>query len=737
MKKYYIFTFLIFITHHHLFSQINDGSFPLSWNLKVDTKVTKVVLPAPNREELCKQDEQEVGGPYQFGIELPVEITLNEFEQQQTENGKLYRIAIVSKGSTSLNINFQRFVIQPGTKMWVYDPSKSYKLGGFTWRNVNKHENFATIPLPVDELIVELYEPYSNIGTSDIIISGVVTGYRPVHGEKSGFGQSGACNVNINCDIASGWENERQAVVMLLTANNTRKCTGTLINNTAQDGTPYVLTAKHCNTATNAIFMFNYQSPDCSNIDGPTNQVLQGCEIVAENAFSDFTLLKLDQNPLPDFNPFFAGWSRSNVPSPKSYCIHHPSGDIKKFSVDSNAVVSSGYVSQPDSLNNHWRVLDWDLGTTEAGSSGSPLFNAQHQITGQLHGGFAACNNNLSDYYGRFDVSWQYGSTPDSRLKEWLDPNNTDSITMPGIYFSSPFYNRDIKINQIIQPDAVVCDSVISPRISVISWGSDTVTSITIQYGYGQELFEYTWTGSLVFLQQTIVELPSLSVPSPSNYLFTANVIAVNNLPDENTGNNSLNKPFERVVGKSFVLQFTTDAYPQENSISIIDENGNQTFSAISFLPNQVNEYNLCFRPACYTVTVTDSYGDGICCQYGQGMFILREKNGDYVAKFHFFTDTISFKFCTPIQYFTQELFVVYPNPASGTSTILLNPEIQDDVLELSLFDLNGKIFYQENISGSYYHTFNILGLPTGIYVLLLRNETTGKSWKEKLIVLN
>ncbi|MCX7743220.1 MAG: T9SS type A sorting domain-containing protein [Flavobacteriales bacterium] len=737
MKKYYLFVILITLVSRHLYAQINDGSLPLSWNLKLANKYKEVHLPPPNRQELYKQDEQELGGPYRFGIEQPVEITLEDFEQKQIEKGKLYQLAIISKGSTSLNVNFQRFVIQPGTQMWVYDPSNSYKLGGFTWRNVNKHQNFATLPLPVDHIIIEVFEPLNNIGSSEIIISGIVTGYRPLLSEKAGFGQSGACNVNINCEIATGWENERQAVVMLLTANNTRKCTGTLINNTAQDGTPYILTAKHCNTATNAIFMFNYQSLDCSIVDGPTNQVLQGCEIMSENAFSDFTLLKLDQNPLPDFNPFFAGWSRSNTPSPMSYCIHHPSGDIKKFSVDSNAVVSSGYVNQPDSLNNHWKVIDWDVGTTEAGSSGSPLFNAQHQITGQLHGGYAACNNNLSDYYGRFDVSWQYGNTPNTRLKEWLDPNNTDSISMPGMYFSTPFYNRDIKINQIIEPDAVICDSILSPRISIISWGSDTVSSITIQYGLGQELNEYTWTGNLVFLQQAIIQFPAIHVPSPTNYLFTVNVVAVNSMPDENHGNDSLNRAFERVVGNPFILQFTTDAYPQENSISIIDENGNQTFSAISFQPNQINEYNLCFRPACYKVTLTDSFGDGICCQYGQGMFILREKNGDYVAKFHLFTDTITFKFCTPIQYFTQELFKVYPNPAVETSTILINPDIQNDVLEFSVYDLNGKSIYQENISGAYFRTLNLLGLPGGIYILMLRNETTGKIWKEKLIVLN
>lgn len=737
MKIYAVLLFLYLSIYLRIHSQVNDASTPASWNLSVTDKIPLIILPSPDKEALHRQDEFETGGPYQFGIEQTTDITLDDFDKIDLNGGKLYRLSVSSTGSLSLNINFSRFVIQPGTRMWVYDPSKTYKLGGFTWRNVNTHFNFATVPLPVDHLIIELYEPDENQGTSDIEISGVVTGYRPLLAEKAGFGQSGSCNVNINCDLASGWENERQAVVMLLTANNTRKCTGTLINNTAQDGTPYVITAKHCNTATNAIFMFNYQSPDCSNIDGQTNQVLQGCEIVAENTYSDFTLIKLDQNPLPDFNPFFAGWSRSNIASTMSYCIHHPSGDIKKFSVDSNVVVSSGYVNQPDSLNNHWRVIDWDLGTTEAGSSGSPLFNNQHQITGQLHGGYASCNNNLSDYYGRFDVSWQYGNTPNSRLKEWLDPSNTDSMAMPGMYFSNPFYNRDIKLSQIIQPNPVICDSVISPKILVVSWGSDPVTSITVKYGIGQDVQQYIWTGNLQFLHQAMIELPQILISEASSYLLTVKIEEVNMLADENSGNDSLSKSFERVVGNPYVLQFTTDAYPQENRITITGEDENQVFSAISFQPNQVNEYNLCFKPACYTVTLTDSYGDGICCEYGQGMFLLREKDGDYVAKFHFFTDTISFRFCTPIHYFTNELFIVYPNPAAGSCTLLLNPQIQNDELELSFIDLNGKIIYQENFSGEYYHTLNLFGLRGGIYVLMLRDATTGKIWKEKLIVLD
>ena len=70
----------------------------------------------------------------------------------------------------------------------------------------------------------------------------------------------------------------------------------------------------------------------------------------------------------------------------------------------------------------HLRITDWDLGTTEPGSSGSPLFSPEQRIVGQLHGGGAACGNNLSDWYGRLAVSWNAGGTAATRLRDWLDP---------------------------------------------------------------------------------------------------------------------------------------------------------------------------------------------------------------------------------------------------------------------------------------------------------------------------
>ncbi|VAX42280.1 Lysyl endopeptidase [hydrothermal vent metagenome] len=76
----------------------------------------------------------------------------------------------------------------------------------------------------------------------------------------------------------------------------------------------------------------------------------------------------------------------------------------------------------------HVKVTDWDTGTTEPGSSGSPLFNQDHRVIGQLHGGYAACGNDDADWYGKFSVSWT-GSSSSNRLVDHLDSAGTGSLT--------------------------------------------------------------------------------------------------------------------------------------------------------------------------------------------------------------------------------------------------------------------------------------------------------------------
>ena len=98
-----------------------------------------------------------------------------------------------------------------------------------------------------------------------------------------------------------------------------------------------------------------------------TNTIVGATQLVFDDA-SDVQLLRLNvpQAPQP-FPVFLAGWDRTDVPPSSSVIIHHPAGDVKKISRDDDA---------PGRFQGFWRILDWEAGVSEGGSSGAPPFDA-------------------------------------------------------------------------------------------------------------------------------------------------------------------------------------------------------------------------------------------------------------------------------------------------------------------------------------------------------------------------
>ncbi|MCK4701091.1 MAG: T9SS type A sorting domain-containing protein, partial [Bacteroidales bacterium] len=80
--------------------------------------------------------------------------------------------------------------------------------------------------------------------------------------------------------------------------------------------------------------------------------------------------------------------------------------------------------------NAFWNILQWDIGTTETGSSGAPLFDQNHKVIGILSGGDAHCGNSVNDYFLRFSNAWADYSLPEEQLKFWLDPENSGTTSV-------------------------------------------------------------------------------------------------------------------------------------------------------------------------------------------------------------------------------------------------------------------------------------------------------------------
>src|SRR5690606_10985800 len=134
------------------------------------------------------------------------------------------------------------------------------------------------------------------------------------------------------CPEGDPWRDQIRSVAMMVVGGS-GLCTGQLINNCAEDGTPYFLTANHClgGSTNNWVFRFNWESPSCNqNQNGPTNQSVTGATLKANSAGSDVALLQLNSTPPAGYNVYYSGWDRSGTASTSNVGIHHPSGDIKK-----------------------------------------------------------------------------------------------------------------------------------------------------------------------------------------------------------------------------------------------------------------------------------------------------------------------------------------------------------------------------------------------------------------------
>jgi hypothetical protein len=314
-------------------------------------------LTSPNMASIAVEDliSDEQPGPLRFAYPIDVNYTLNNsgIWQELSNGGKLWRLTIEIPDALSTNVFYDQFWLPTGTKFFVYNEYTGQSIGAITSEFLNGSKNtpekFATGLIYGNNVTFEYYQPASVIDTAVILISRVDYGYRFVNNynnSTTSFGDAASCNININCPEGSDWQNEKHAVARILIplTNGSGWCSCSLVNNTNNDYTPYVLTANHClsgldaisnNDASQWLFYWEYEHTGCSNSSTePTLRSTKGAIIVANNQSSDFALLHLTQNPLylSGATPHYLVWDRSGSSGSNGVGIHHPRGDVKKIS---------------------------------------------------------------------------------------------------------------------------------------------------------------------------------------------------------------------------------------------------------------------------------------------------------------------------------------------------------------------------------------------------------------------
>lgn len=427
-----------------IFAQISQGGEPIVISSSKN-KVANIAwykTPVAKNEKYSRSQDESIGNslkPLRFAHTFDVELNPKNAGLWVTQNKyKIWTLGIESTDAYSINLIFRNFHLPPGARLFIYNSDRTELIGAFTEKNNNEAGIFPTQPVSGDKIIVQYEELMDSEFEGMPEISRISHDYLGVtlkgYDKRRPLNTSGSCNVNVNCEEGINNEDAKNSVCRIF-INGDELCTGVLVNNTATDGKPYVLTAGHCidnnAQAQTSLFLFNYESPYCGSIDGDNTHSISGSTLKARFDSLDFALVELSIPPPNSYRPYYAGWDVSGEVVASSFAIHHPMGDVKKIAIDKDSPVTATYNTKFTRLA-FWNVLKWDVGVTEIGSSGGPLFNVFSRVIGSLTGGDAYCGYPENDFYEKISKSWDYKSNSSMQLKAWLDPLNTGKKKING-----------------------------------------------------------------------------------------------------------------------------------------------------------------------------------------------------------------------------------------------------------------------------------------------------------------
>jgi hypothetical protein len=735
MKKQLLILF-VFISAYSVdcFSQTINSGRPLTTMGKVEQ--TKLFYETAKVDAELELANYAASGEKMFRFGKEFQVNMNIMTQASKtilpSGDALYQFGISCPNALSVNVVFDKFQLAPGTRLFIADALSEKFIGAYTSLNNNANSMLGTELVHTSKIIIEVIEPKAVVGTSILNLSTIVSGFQDLNALAKSLNSSGNCHYDVNCPEGNLWLDQTHSVAMMV--NGGGFCTGALVNNTSGTIIPYFLSANHCGTNPGGwVFRFRWESPAASAIcgtglnstNGPETMNVNGGTLRAAWAGSDFALTELNTAPNPAWGIYYSGWNNVDAAVPSSVGIHHPDGDIKKICFENNnALTSSAWAGTP--ANSHWHVPGWDLGVTEPGSSGSPLFDNNHRVIGQLHGGASACGaGNLSDEYGKFSFSWTGNNTNTSRLSNWLDPSSTGATAIDGIDPIGPAPALDAALNNPQGVSGTFCQATVTPQVTITNSGTDALTSATINYGYDGVLNQtYPWIGSLNQFQTVTITLPTATLAG-GNHTFDAEVVNPNGSADLNLANNTISSSFSTVVnGQTVTLDLNLDCWGSETSWELYDVSSVMIYSGSGYSNNNpvLVQQDFCLSSGCYDFKIIDGIGDGMSgCSVangGNGSYSITY-NGDIIAELleadaNFGTENIQ-NFCFSLgldEFSLANSISVYPNPANESITVLTDGL---KMMKVELMNLAGQIISSTEVSSTLVKV-DVSSVSSGVY---------------------
>mgnify|MGYP001163840818 FL=1 len=624
-----LFPFLLIFTLFSTAQVTNEGQ-PLSWDLNLSKRVVAKELPAfdmnlMNDEDAVNDNKKNI--PFRFGYMHSVDYGFEDGVWTNLENGdRIWRILISSDGALSLNFIFDDFFIPEGGSLYLYNNDRSDLLGAYTSTQNQENGILGTWMVNGDKVWIEYYEPAVVNGQGRLHIAKATHRYRGLQkpAQTKSLGDSDTCNVDVDCAIGDDYDyikdHNKRSVALINLGNSI--CTGTLINNTTNDGTPYFLTADHCySNPSQWSFLFGWISPDpsCATTQGSTNgsqsMTMSSASLKSRYESTDFLLVEINSQVPDSWDRVYAGWDKTDNTPDFTVGIHHPAGDIMKVSRDDDSPQKLS-VNYGDPFNiDVWNITSagggWEMGITAGGSSGSALFDQTGKVIGQLLGGASFCqftgssnDNGGGDDYGRFGLSWEGNGTSSTRLRDWLDPSGTNTGTLnsfPELILET--FDYDLELESIDSPNSGALSSEETIVVTISNNGDQSVSEFEITYQVnGGTLISENYTETLSSGQT--VQYPfteTYDFSEAGQYEITASITLSN---DEDNSNNSISKTVTNTPAAdcdpSSLPYFNgfSDVASWEECNTFIDSDGDGNgWSNVSYT---IDDGNMCVASASY-----------------------------------------------------------------------------------------------------------------------------------------
>ncbi len=460
MKYYTFFLILLIFCSNQLFCTIIPFSFSNDSLLKPINDLKPKKLSLESRIDSIRSLQIEVNTDINFeGYNIP--LYKNEIVSIKDTVGDKhiirYKIELKDYNSCGFIISFESF--DKDDIISFYDNNEQLIHNSLGYKSIRWNKKLL-VPVSNNKNVIieycrDINASLNEMSIDKIIINPYDNSNALENNLKTSYGASNNCNIDVNCIQGNSLCKEKNSIVKISVdaGSLTYSCSGSLVNNTRQDFTPYILSAFHCfdthgSTDYNlssqeklymqfyTTFEFFYWNNNCGSNQTQSTELYNGAQFKSGwhdyTYGTDFVLMEL-LDPIKFGNQsiekaYFSGWDRALDNMNTTNFLHHPRGDVMKI---------TGSTSLPSVFNDYQYVIDPNSGIIETGSSGSPLYNSQNLVIGIQSSSspyVGACSNQDRVHVGRISRAWDGNGSLETRLKDYLDPINSGVMSLTGIY---------------------------------------------------------------------------------------------------------------------------------------------------------------------------------------------------------------------------------------------------------------------------------------------------------------